>query len=222
MTGPTCRADAGDKLCALTFDDGPHAVQTARVLDRLQAHGAVPATFFLWAERIDAGSATVLQRMLREGHELANHSWSHADMTALAPLQRALEFQRAQDAISHAAGGRAPRFFRAPFLAVNDAVLDAVPLPFAGGIPAHDWLGSDAPTARARADKILNDPQLRDGAILLLHDVQPDPHPTPEALDLLIPALRRRGYGFVTLSDLFALKQVDAMAAGRRQWQVVV
>lgn len=208
-----------DKLCALTFDDGPDAVQTPRVLDKLKAHG-VPATFFLWAERIGPQTEAVLARLRAEGHELANHSWAHANMAQLTREQIQADFERAQAAITRAADGRAPRFFRAPFLAASDTLHALVPLPFAGGIAAYDWPGTDAPSARARADKILHSPQLRDGAILVLHDVQPEPHPTPEALDLLIPALRERGYGFATLSALFERKGVRPQPGERRQWVV--
>ena len=210
-----------EKLCAFTFDDGPDAVQTPRVLDKLKAHGGVPATFFLWAKRIGPPTESVLARMRAEGHELANHSWAHANMAQLTRAQIQADFKRAQAAITKVAGGRAPQFFRAPFLAASDALHELVPLPFAGGIAAYDWPGTDAPSARARADKILHSPQLRDGAILVLHDVQPEPHPTPEALDILIPALRERGYGFVTLSALFERKGVRPQQGERRQWVVV-
>lgn len=222
LLAPTLpHAMPAEKLCALTFDDGPDTVQTPRVLDKLKAHGGVPATFFLWAKRIGPATEPVLTRMRVEGHELANHSWAHANMAQLTRAQIQADFERAQAAITRAAAGRAPRFFRAPFLAVSDALHDLVPLPFAGGIAAFDWPGTDAPSARARADKILHSPQLRDGAILVLHDVQPEPHPTPEALDLLIPALRERGYGFATLSELFERKGVRPQPGERRQWVVV-
>ncbi|WP_374659933.1 polysaccharide deacetylase family protein [Inhella sp.] len=220
MVAKASSAMSATKRCALTFDDGPHPVQTARVLDKLVAHGGVPATFFIWAERIGPATEPVLARIRAEGHELANHSWAHANMAQLTREQIRSDFERAQAAITRAAGGQAPRFFRAPFLAASDALHELVPLPFVGGIAAYDWPGTDAPTARTRADKILRAPQLRDGAILVLHDVQPEPHPTPEALDFLIPELREQGFDFVTLSQLFERRGVKPQAGERRQWVV--
>jgi peptidoglycan/xylan/chitin deacetylase (PgdA/CDA1 family) len=84
-------------------------------------------------------------------------------------------------------------------------MFEAIDLPFAEGVLGYDWISST--TAQERADSVLK--YMRDGAIILLHDVQPDPHPTPEALDILIPALKDSGYEFVTLSDLFSRKGVD-------------
>lgn len=208
-----------EKLCALTFDDGPHPVQTAQVLDKLQALG-VPATFFVIGRQINDATRPVVQRLLAAGHELGHHSWSHPHLTGLSRDQVRAEYERGLAAITQA-GGRAPRFFRAPFLDADELVFDTVPLPFVGGIAAFDWPGTDAVTARQRADKILGSPALRDGAILVLHDVQPEPHPTAETLDLLVPELRRRGYRFVTLSQLFERKQIRPAAGARRHWQVV-
>ncbi len=218
LAAGSASATPAPKCCALTFDDGPDPVQTARVLDRLKAHGQVPATFFLIGERLGPRTQPVLKRLLAEGHEVAHHSWRHGHMAPYTRAQVEADFRRAQAAIVRATG-RQPRFFRPPFGEVSDTLYDATPLPFAGGIAAHDWLGGE-PTARGRADRILNDPRLGDGAILLLHDVQPDPHPTPEALDLLIPALRAQGFAFLTLSALFARQRVVPRAGERRLWEV--
>lgn len=76
-------------------------------------------------------------------------------------------------------------------------------MPFASGIIAFDWDGQNT-SAEDRANFILKD--VKDGAIILLHDVQPYPHPTPEALDIIIPELQKQAYEFVTLSKLFEIK----------------
>jgi peptidoglycan/xylan/chitin deacetylase (PgdA/CDA1 family) len=62
---------------------------------------------------------------------------------------------------------------------------------------------------------------MRDGAIVLLHDVQPYPHPTPEALDILIPELLAQGYELVTLSELFARKGVTPDPREEIMWTYV-
>jgi len=72
---------------------------------------------------------------------------------------------------------------------------------------AYDWQGGSGDTPEKVANSVING--VADGAIILLHDVQPLPHPTPEALDSIISTLRNMGYEFVTLSDLFDRKGVD-------------
>ena len=109
-------------------------------------------------------------------------------------------------------------WYRATFLAVSPTLMAAIDLPFAGGIAAFDWPGTDAVTAQQRAHKVLQSADLRNGAIILLHDVQPEPHPSAELLDILIPALKAQGYGFLTLSELF--KQRGVQPALRKQWLV--
>ncbi|MEJ5284887.1 MAG: hypothetical protein WHS77_07525 [Brevinematales bacterium] len=80
-------------------------------------------------------------------------------------------------------------------------------MPFVSGIVGYDWAGVSDRTASKIAQNVIS--QMQDGVIILLHDVQPLPHPTPEALDIIIPELKRRGYEFVTLSKLFERKGVN-------------
>jgi len=96
-------------------------------------------------------------------------------------------------------------------------LFQAVDLTFVGGLTANDWIQST--TAEQRAAAILNG--VRDGTIILLHDVQPEPHPTPEALDIIIPALKNQGYEFVTLSELFRLKGVPLNPSDNRMYHSV-
>lgn len=203
-------------LIALTFDDGPDPMLTARVLDRLEHHG-IPATFFVQGNKITPESTPVMQRALSLGCEFGNHSWDHPVMSELTPAQVRAQVEPTTKALLDATG-RAPALFRAPYLAASVALHGMVGMPFIGGFAANDWEGCNT-SARDRAWRVLA--QACDGAIILLHDVQPEPHPTPEALDILIPALKDRGFGFLTVSDLFRAKGVTPDPLAPVQWQVV-
>lgn len=198
------QAETVPKLVAFTFDDGPQNAKTTLVLDKLKAHG-IPASFFVIGQLVNDGTRPVLQRMVAEGHEIHNHSWAWDSMSSMTPEQISSSVDRTSRAIEEFAGV-SPVFFRAPNLATSQTMRQTINMPFANGITARDWAGENT-TAQERADLILR--QVRPGAIILLHDVQPDPHPTPEALDIIIPALKEQGYQFVTLTELFRLKGVS-------------
>jgi peptidoglycan/xylan/chitin deacetylase (PgdA/CDA1 family) len=202
----TTHYPAPDKLCALTFDDGPDTNLTTQVLDKLEYYNIV-ATFFVIGQKINSTTKPVLEREVSLGCEIGNHSWGYESMTSMDSAQIAVSVGNTTDAIEDNAGV-SPHFFRPPNLALNSTMYRAIDLPFAGGgVVGYDWQGGGADTPEEVAHNVIRD--ILDGAIILLHDHQPLPHPTPEALDSIIPTLRNMGYEFVTLSDLFVRKGVD-------------
>lgn len=197
---------APDKLCALTFDDGPSSDPelTPLVLDKLKAYGIV-ATFFLVGQNVNDSTGEVITRIVSGGHEIGNHSWSYDDMAQM----RAGEIRKSVNDTTNAIqkySGVTPVFFRAPNLSTSSAMFSTIDLPFASGVVAGDWPGGGGDTTEHIMEKLQDG--IKDGMIILLHDVQPKPHPTPEALDTLIPRLKKEGYEFVTLSELFKRKGV--------------
>ena len=114
--------------------------------------------------------------------------------------------------------GWEPVFFRPPNLSVSDTLYACVDLPFASGIVGMDWPSCNT-TAEDRAHNVLKD--MKDGAIILLHDNQSDPHPTPEALDIIVPELKKKGYEFVTLSELFMRKGINPNSRKGLMWDFV-
>lgn len=185
-----------DKIIALTFDDGPNTVTTPRVLDVLEKYGAA-GTFFLVGSNINELSAQAVKRACSLGCEIENHSLTHSDMTKMTAQEIADEIAETSRRVAEITG-RQPRFFRPPYIAVNQTMVDTVKLPFIAGFGAEDWL--DEVTARQRAEKVLA--QARDGAVILLHDMEGNEQ-TVQALDMIIPALKEQGYRFVTVSQLF-------------------
>jgi peptidoglycan/xylan/chitin deacetylase (PgdA/CDA1 family) len=190
-----------DKLCALTFDDGPSSDPelTPLVLDKLESHGVV-ATFFLVGRNVNDSTKEVINRIVTGGHEIGNHSWSYDDMAKMGADEIRKSVSDTTRAIQKYAGVT-PVYFRAPNLSTSSTMLSAIEMPFAGGVVAGDWPGGGGDTTEHIIAKLL--PGIKDGVIILLHDVQPKPHPTPEALDTLIPELKKEGCEFVTVSELF-------------------
>ncbi|MBN1699006.1 MAG: polysaccharide deacetylase family protein [Spirochaetales bacterium] len=206
----------GTKLCALTFDDGPDVNKTPLVLDKLEKYGVV-ASFFVVGQRINDSTKPVLQRAVAMGCEINNHSWAYDSLNSKTPEQIKESIDKTTAAIEKYTG-TSPHFFRPPNLAVSKTMYDTIDLPFASGVLGYDWAGQNT-SAEDRAQKVLSG--MRDGAIILLHDVQPNPHPTPEALDILIPELKKQGYEFVTLSELFKRKGVTPAAHDGKMWVFV-
>lgn len=181
---------------ALTFDDGPDAVHTPRLLDML-AHQGVRATFFLIGEHVERLPA-IAQRIADEGHELGNHSYRHDNFAAL-PLQAQLEEIRVTEALL-GCHDRAPRrYFRPPQGRLNLSLLAALAwrsYPIAmWSYDSGDWRAADAIAILER----FADASVRNGDIILFHD---DNDRTLAALTQLLPVWRDQGFAFVTLSEL--------------------
>jgi peptidoglycan/xylan/chitin deacetylase (PgdA/CDA1 family) len=194
------------KPVALTFDDGPSR-WTPLVLDLLREHEA-RATFFVIGARVRERPDDV-KRIVAEGHELGSHTLTHPRLTEIPEDEVRAEIQGGQDALEEVLG-TAPTLFRAPgFYAdrrelaiVEEFGLEAV---FAHVDP-QDW----RPERDSHTIFSLVLRELREGAIVDLHDGYPPPPtssredctPTVEALDHLLPCLRAEGYETVTISQI--------------------
>ena len=105
--------------------------------------------------------------------------------------------------------GRAPKFFRPPFIAVNRTMYDNIGLTFICGCGCEDWVPTVS--AQERIDQVLANAE--DGQIVLLHDMQWNQN-TADALKVIIPELKKRGFAFVTVEQLFEQKGVTP----QREW----
>ena len=184
------------KRIALTFDDGPNTVTTPQVLDILEEQGIV-ASFFLIADNINEASARIAQRALALGCELNNHSKTHSRMSGMTAEEIRAEISRCTGQII-ALAGRAPRFFRPPYIDVSRTLYDEVGLGFICGAGCKDWLPETSAEERVR----LTLENARDGEIILLHDSLGNVN-TVEALREIIPVLKEQDYSFVTCGQLF-------------------
>ena len=194
-------------IIALTFDDGPNTAITPEVLDTLEENGAV-GTFFLIARNITPESAEVVRRAKAMGCDIENHSLTHGFMDRMTEEQIRTEVQACTDMITEITG-EAPRFFRPPYIAVNRLMYDIIDLTFICGVGCEDWVPTV--TAQERIDRVLA--AAEDGQIVLLHDMEGNRN-TADALKIIVPELKKRGFRFVTCAQLFAEKGV----VPRRGW----
>lgn len=202
MTETTAPPRTYDKACALTFDDGPNTLTTPQVLDKLEQYG-VTASFFLIGNNINDSSADVVKRAYDMGCEINNHSMTHSYMNKMEADKITDEINNTSDKIEDITGERA-KFFRPPYIAVNDTMFESIDLPFIAGIGANDW--DDKVSAEERA-KLITD-NASDGCIILLHDSYGNSK-TVEALDTIIPTLLDEGYEFLTVTELFEKNGVE-------------
>ena len=198
---PAPASTTGNKVIALTFDDGP-GPYTAQLLDILDQHGA-KATFFLIGSKVSS-QANVVRSIHARGHQLGNHSWSHPELPKLPVNQIAGEIDRTNDAIKQATGVT-PAILRPPYGAVNGVVLEQLRLrgmsSILWSVDTRDWADRNSEIVCSRAVA-----GARPGAIILMHDI----HQTSVgAVPCILSALKQQGYSFVTVQGL-----IGNMAAG--------
>lgn len=194
-------------IIALTFDDGPNTVITPQVLDLLEEHGIL-ASFFLIAQNITPESAEVVRRAKAMGCDIENHTLTHPFMDKMSVEEIRKEVDACTEKIVEITG-EAPKFFRPPFIAVSKEMYDTIDMTFICGMGCEDWVPTV--TAEERAERVLAN--AADGQIVLLHDMQWNQY-TVDALKTILPELKKRGYEFVTVSQIFEMKNVTP----RRGW----
>jgi peptidoglycan-N-acetylglucosamine deacetylase len=193
-------SSARTKTVALTFDGGPSAYTPK--IDRILQKKHVRATFFWVGSRI-SGWGRVVRRVSRQGHEIANHSWFHDDLTALPAEEVRAQLARTNRRLARLTGER-PTIFRPPYGAVNDQVRQvAASLGLRTVIWDADSLDWTSPGCEEIVRLVMG--RVRPGAIVLLHDGGGDRRQTVCALPRIIRKLRSRNYRFVTTSK--ALKE---------------
>ena len=184
------------KLVALSFDDGPTIGITDQVLDVLQENGVV-ASFFLIGQQITDETRYLVKRAHDMGCSIENHSKTHQSMPKLSRQEIVEEIQYTSGLIEEITGEK-PAFFRPPFIDYDQKMYDLIDLGFICGYGCEDWLPSV--TAQERIDRVLHD--ANPGFIILLHDMTDNTN-TVEAIKTIIPELKKQGYEFVTVRDLF-------------------
>ncbi len=189
----------------LTFDDGPSARYTRRIMEVLATHHA-PATFFVTGANI-AGNEAILREENTAGHHVANHQWSHVVATS---TQFTGFLTRERDTLDRALGVPHPRLFRYPYGAGNtakEAVVRANGYPDGGigwDVDTLDWcFGPDAycdkvPTAYRRdyVGWVVSEARRTGGGVMLFHDIQ---GVTAINLDTILTRLEGLGYHFGAL-----------------------
>ncbi len=186
---------AGPRSVALTFDDGPDPWAVPQVLDVLRRYG-VTATFFMTGAAA-AGNPGLVEAIARDGHVVAGHGWTHADMTKLSGADLASSVRRTDDVLRDLTG-RTPPCVRPPYGAVSAGVVTRLErlgkTATLWTVDPRDWAG---PGVAAIESRVLEN--VRPGAVVLLHPGSGVRAQTVEALPTIIEGLRARGYSFVSV-----------------------
>ena len=190
-----------DKFVALTFDDGPSTL-TPRILDILEKYDAT-ATFFVIGGQVDATTEQTVCRAVAMGCEIGSHSFTHPYMSKLSEEAQLKQSEQTIAAIEQYAP--TPKHFRPPYMAADDVTHSVVPQIFIGGYCPSDWDANVSVEERIKG--LLENAE--DGLIFILHDFK-DNNGTAEALEVVIPALQKQGYGLVSVGELFEIKGVEA------------
>ena len=190
-----------EKAIALTFDDGPHPKYTAQILDILKEYG-VKATFFVIGKNAEL-CKDVVKRCAEEGHEIGNHTYTHATADACSYETLKEEIGKTERIITSLTG-RTPYLFRPPTGLCNQ---NTVALSKELGFKTIVWNVDTRDWAHTRTERIISSVlgNVKSGSIILMHDYIDPPSYTPEALRVIIPELIARGYTFVTVSELLEL-----------------
>lgn len=203
VDGLATRGEAVGKRVALTFDDGPSAY-TPRVLRALRRHEA-HATFFVIGSQIE-GREEVLRRMVRDGHEIGNHSMLHS------PGPSAADLSDASRLIEDATGFR-PCHFRPPEGQLDDALMtrarDLGMTAVLWSIDTGDWASQEPDAILSRALTAVEP-----GSIVLLHDGGGDRSGTAAIASELIDELRERDFELVTVTDLLGGEFTNEPSSG--------
>lgn len=199
-TGVTVsRVASAGPYVALTFDDGPHASNTPRLLNILRDRN-VKATFYVIGKNVDLYPG-IVRRTVAEGHEIGNHTYNHPKLSAMSMAAVNQELKRTEDSIVRACGVT-PKTMRPPYGALLQNQRQSIYNSF--GYPTIMWsvdpLDWRRPGASVVTSRILSGAS--QGGIILLHDLHAS---SVDAVPGVIDGLLRKGYRFVTVSQLLAM-----------------
>lgn len=203
------RVETDQPVVALTFDDGPVASYADELLSVLDAR-QVRATFFVTGAEVSEDVATA-RRMVQAGHQLGNHTYSHARMVLRSPAFVRDQVERT-DAAIRTAGYGGEIYFRPPFgykLAVLPWYLTSTGRTTVTWDVEPDSYPDVAAGAAGIASHVLE--RVRPGSIILLHVWYRSRQTSRDAVPLVIDGLRAKGYRFVTVSELLAQQQDSAL-----------
>ncbi|MGV3659054.1 MAG: polysaccharide deacetylase family protein [Prosthecobacter sp.] len=181
----------------LTFDDGPHPRHTPALLDWLKAN-KIRATFFVLGSNVQR-YPELARRIVQEGHQIGNHSWSHANFGKLSDAKARSEIRRTHDVIVKTCG-RAPTVFRPPYGILNARQRAWIQREFGyrvvlWDIDTEDWKLSSTSAIAGRITQGLRSDRQN---VILAHDIHPRILP---ALKALLPRLRSDGFKALQITD---------------------
>ena len=191
--------DPNAPMVALTFDDGPYDRVTNRIV-KVLAKNDSRATFFVVGNRVER-YADAMKNAFNKGNQISTHTFDHGDLSKMKKKQIRRELARAFRVMKKI-NGEEPTMLRPPYGNVNDKMRRTIKIPMIyWSVDTEDW-------ASRNSKKILKKcKSISDGDIVLMHDLYPS---TAEAVEKLVPKLRKKGFQLVTVEELFYYKGIDA------------
>ncbi|MFC5602585.1 polysaccharide deacetylase family protein [Sporosarcina koreensis] len=194
--------NTNEKVIALTFDDGPHRKYTPEILDLLKKYDA-KATFFVLGANAER-NPDILLRMYDDGHELANHTYSHPSSPNVPNLLK--EIRQTNETI-YAITGYSTKLFRPVEGNYTDDMIDAIAkegykvVMWSWHLDTLDW---KHPGVKKIVSFVLDG--AKEGNVVLFHDGGGNREQTVKALEEILPELQQRGFTFVTISELMEIQ----------------
>ena len=200
------RVSVNKNYVAMTFDDGPHPQNTPKLLDILRERN-IKATFYVIGRNVEL-YPEITRRIVAEGHEIGNHTYTHGNMTKMSDAKVRKELDTTRDAIAGATGVK-PRTMRPPYGGLLQSERSWIGSEYGyptimWAVDPRDW---QRPGPAVVTSRILS--ATTPGAIVLAHDLHA---PTVTAMPATLDGLLKKGYQFVTVSQLLAMKQKEAPA----------
>lgn len=192
--------DPDKPMVALTYDDGPYAPVTGRILEALKAVNG-RATFFVVGDRLDSRADT-LRKIVEYNCEIGNHTYSHTQLNCVSPESAEKELKKTDEKVKELTGYTIS-LIRPPAGCLNKKLFSEETRPFVlWSIDTMDWSHQNAEKTVSR---VLDNVQ--DGDIILMHDLF---FATADASEILIPSLVARNFQLVTVSELLKYRQESA------------
>ena len=186
-----------DKMVAFTFDDGP-SYNTIKIVNTLVKYDS-KATFFLVGNQVEKYAKT-MDVLVKNGMDIGNHTYSHKELTKLRDKEILKEIDLTNEVIYNKTGIK-PMFLRPSYGAMNKRIKKLSTMPIIiWNIDTLDWKYHNSNKIK---DKILK--YVSDGDIILMHDTYVA---TLNAIEMVIPELKKQGYKIVSVSELFKYKGV--------------
>lgn len=185
-------------IVALTYDDGPNYEYTIPILDILYEYKAL-ASFFIIGKNIE-GTEAVLKKIEGEGHEIANHTFDHYDLTTLNSKEIKEQIGMTDRKVREVINGYSLDYVRPPYGKYNEDVIKAIDYPTClWSLDSKDWTINDS---QKIADHVIA--EVKDGDVIIMHDSSVH---SVKATKLILSKLVKKGYQFVTLNELYEYRE---------------
>ncbi|MBD8037001.1 polysaccharide deacetylase family protein [Solibacillus sp. A46] len=194
-----------EKVVALTFDDGPHPKYTEQILDLLEQYEA-KGTFFIVGQHAEKTPEVVL-RMSEEGHEIANHTFTHPNSKSVSRIVE--EINQTSDVIFSITGEKPNLFRPVEGYYTEDIVNEVVKNGYK--IVMWSWHQDTEDWKEPGVNKIVNTvlKGLKNGDVILFHDGGGNREQTVKSLEKILPELKEDGYKFITISQMLHLQNEE-------------